>query len=65
MSVRKPNNQDFVRVHPSEDYRLTAAAAVRNARNCRSGRRAQDNSAIAYRQSAYVFWCSPTLIRRG
>ena len=23
--VRKPNNQDFVRVHPSEDYRLTAA----------------------------------------
>jgi hypothetical protein len=23
--VRKPNNQDFVRVHPSEEYRLTAA----------------------------------------
>jgi hypothetical protein len=23
--VRKPNNQDFVRVYPSEDYRLTAA----------------------------------------
>jgi hypothetical protein len=23
--VRKPNNQDFVRVHPGEDYRLNAA----------------------------------------
>jgi hypothetical protein len=26
--VRKPNNQDFVRVHPSEDYRLSAALIV-------------------------------------
>jgi hypothetical protein len=23
--VRKPNNQDFIRVHPGEDYRLAAA----------------------------------------
>jgi hypothetical protein len=26
--VRKPNRQDFVRVHPGEDYRLTPAAII-------------------------------------
>src|SRR5262249_47735460 len=26
--VRKPNKQDFVRVHPAEEYRLTPAATI-------------------------------------